>query len=457
MSKGACFNHRRVTASELVDALADGGTDLAIERCIASDEIVIKGLEFGRLTITTTKFQQGLTFINCEFLDRVSLKNISSKRSISFIDCLFRGDVAGYHVTARDSLAVVKCRGDGVVHIDGARARVLDVQDLECNSLRVSSEAAVSALRSVKIDRAHCTDDVLLLGITDAADINIRALTTSNLSIERLTLPRGQLALLASHITTITFEDNDFTGATMECRDTTASRFYLLRSRTEDMQLVTERMIVTAQMCLLKCSYAGASIDVSGIHATNIELDPELTAFLDSRNTPTPLLHPQLPKTAHLETLKLLKDQFAASHLFQQEDMVFFRLKSLESTIAIANAGIANRAWLWLTRLIEQHVLGWGVRIRNPIIATLVLIEIFALGYFFKFGLYDPNESVGYLHHTTHGLAAANLLSLLAFFGQYGDVQTSVTSSALPLVAELACGILMTTVIVGIIIRKLTR
>jgi hypothetical protein len=77
--------------------------------------------------------------------------------------------------------------------------------------------------------------------------------------------------------------------------------------------------------------------------------------------------------------------------------------------------------------------------------------------YYIVLDLYEADKSVQYLGQAASGFYGATTFSLLAFFGQHADAEISGNVPIALALGEFIMGVTMTTIIVGILIRKLVR
>lgn len=185
--------------------------------------------------------------------------------------------------------------------------------------------------------------------------------------------------------------------------------------------------------------YKDSSLNFHRLSASRFIFLPISGIYRDEYHFPLSLIprqfnlkeHPDSDKTA--EIYCSLKNWFSDSGQLDAEDDSYFFMRQKQP----------HRI---LTRLLFGYVFGWGVRLRNIAVSSVILILTFAIA----FKVFSPSMS----------LVTAFVLSVQgftgSFFGKWPDYEPSGLIAGIT-VLESIFGIVFITVFIGAYIRKLLR
>lgn len=444
----------------LIDKISEAyPLNVRLTKIVAPDPVVIKGQTFASFEVAASNFKDALTFIDCKFTGNVVLREVKAGGPVSFISCEFGGDFTMFGTAVSASICLIRNRITGRLSLDGTSTLKLDVQSVSAAELSVVAHEVASCIDCLSFDNLSVSGAVRIDSIAGLEHLELNGCGASVLLIRHAGLQaNAALYILSSRVGEIILDDIKMDGTDVRISSTLGENLYLRNCILERSNLVFEHVLANGLFAIKQCSYLDSIIDISKVTCPNLDVDESLLGFLESgAQKGSALFAPSLSDESRLQTLKILKDKFAREHRYDFEDNVFYLLKNFEARLIIRSRPWWKRPALYAAYFFNRCVVGWGVRLRNPLASAVLIIGLCALIYYIVLDLYAAGKSVQYLGQTASGFYGAATFSLLAFFGQHADAEISGNVPVALALGEFIIGVAMTTIIVGILIRKLVR
>lgn len=137
--------------------------------------------------------------------------------------------------------------------------------------------------------------------------------------------------------------------------------------------------------------------------------------------------------------------QYESDHRFEESDLCLVYLRHIGCAIKrMESKHIASKIYYAFKGVIFEKVFGWGVRITNVLVSSLVLIMLFSLIY-----LFDTSLSWDFVQCLK--------TSVVNFFNINITMPPTTTEIADICLVEEIIGIVMITITTGVIVRKIIR
>lgn len=433
--------------------------DMCMTKVIASDSVVIKGKAFSAVDIVDCNFKDVLTFIDCKFSGNVTLREIKASGSVSFINCEFGGDFTVFGSQVEAPICLIKSRISGCLSVDGTSTPKLDFQTVSADEISIAAHEVASNISCLSLDKVTTSEALRVERIAEIECLELSEFSSNLVFIRHIGVKTNASARIRnSRITEVIWDDIRLDSNEVEIDSLLCENLYFKNCAIEQSKIVFEQVLANGLFAIKQCTYSDSTIDISSITSPNLELDESLLTFVASKTKiSSPIFEPSLSDDQRLKTLKLLKDKFAREHRYDFEDNVFYLLKNFETRLKMSGSPWWKRPALLAIYFFNRCILGWGVRLRNPLMSAIVMIGICALAYYVMLDLNEAEKAIQYLGQSAHGIYGAATLSLLAFFGQHADAVISGNVPIALTLGEFIVGVTMTTIIVGILIRKLVR
>lgn len=444
----------------LIDKICEAHPlDVRMTKIVASDSVLFKGKTFASVEVVASNFKGALTFIDCRFSGNVVLREVKASGPISFINCEFGGDFTMFGTAVAASISLIGNRITGRLSLDGTSTLKLDVQSISAAELSVVAHEVAARIECLSFDNISVSGSVRVDSITGLERLELNECGASILLIRHAGLQANSLICIqSSRIDEMILDDIKMDGIDVRISSTLGENIYLRNCVLERSKLVFEHVLANGLFAIKQCSYLDSTIDISAVTCPNLDIDESLLDFVASRaQKGSAIFAPSLSAESRLRTLKLLKDKFSREHRYDSEDNVFYLLKNFESRHRIRCRPRWKRPALYAAYFFNRCVMGWGVRLRNPLASAILMTGLCAVIYYITLDLHEAGKSVQYLGQTASGFYGATTFSLLAFFGQHADAKISGNVPIALALGEFILGVTMTTIIVGILIRKLVR
>lgn len=433
--------------------------NVRLKKVVASEALLLKGKVFSDIEIASSKFKDALTFMDCRFNGHVSLRKIKADGQVSFINCEFLGDVTLFGSEVSGPISFVGNRVAGRLIVNGSSTPKLDIQSVSAKELSVKAEEVNSRIQNFIFKNISISGATRIDNVAAIQSIDICNSASSTIQLRQLGLEDNAcINVNESRIDEVVFDDLMLNNSRVCFHSTLGENLYVRSCELEQASLAFEQVMIHGMFAIKHCSYHDAEIDISSVTSPNFDLDDGLIDFvLKKEKKRSAIYADSLSVEKRIQTLKILKDKFTQEHRYDLEDAVFYILKNLECSHAIQQAKWWQKPLICISYFLNRFVMGWGVRLRNPLISALSFVGIWSAAYYIIFGLYEADKYVEYLGQRLNGMSGATTYSVLAFFGQQADAKiVSYVPISLAL-GEFVFGIAMTTIIVGILIRKLVR
>ena len=447
-------------SSEVINTICEANPkNVRLKKVVSAESLLLKGKVFSEIEIVSSKFKDALTFMDCRFNGHISLRQIKAGGQVSFINCEFAGDVTLFGSEVSGPISFIGNRVAGRLIVNGSSTPKLDIQSVSAKELSVKAEEVNSCIQNFIFKNISISRGIRIDNVAAIQSIDISDSTSSTIQLRQLGLEDYACIIVnESRIDEVVFDDLRLNKSRVRFISTLGENLYIRSCQLEQGALSFEQVIIHGMFSIKHCCYNNTEIDMSSITSPNLDLDDDLIDFvLKKEKNCSAIYVDSLSIEKRIQTLKLLKDKFTQEHCYDSEDAVFYMLKNLECSHTIQQSKWWQKPLLWIFYFLNRLVMGWGVRLRNPLISALSFVIIWSAAYYITLGLYDADKYVEYLGQRLNGISGATTYSVLAFFGQQTDAKiVSYVPISLAL-SEFIFGIAMTTIIVGILIRKLVR
>lgn len=449
----------RISPSVVEEICGAYPLDMRMTKAIASDSVLITDKAFASIEIVDCNFKDALTFINCKFSGNVTLREIKAAGSVSFINCEFGGDFTMFGTTVAAPICLIKSRISGRLFLDGTSTPKLDFQSVFADEISIVAHEVAANITYLSLDNITTSGALRVERIAEIECFDLSECGSSLLFIRHAGLKsNASVSIKNSRIGEVIWDNIKLDGSEVQIDSLLCENIYLKNCAIAQSKIVFEQVLANGLFAIKQCDYSDSTIDISSVTSSNLELDESLLTFIASRvKISSPIFDSSLPDNSRLQTLKLLKDKFAREHRYDFEDNVFYLLKNFETRLKVHSSPWWKRPALLTTYFFNRCILGWGVRLRNPLLSAILMVGLCAVTYYVMLGLNETEQAVQYLGQSAHGIYGATTLSLLAFFGQHADAEVSGNVPIALALGEFIVGVTMTTIIVGILIRKLVR
>ena len=449
----------RLSSSHIAEMCDAYPLDMRMTKVVASDSVLFKDKIFASVEVIDSNFKEAMTFINCKFSGHVILKEVKAGGSVSFINCEFGGDFTVFGTTVAAPICLIKNRIAGRLSLDGTSTPKLDVQSVSAEEFSVAAHEVAASIERLSFDNISVSGAMRVDSVAGIEYFDLSECAASLLFIRHAGLETSALLCIQdSRIGEIILDDIKMDSAEVRIDSTLGEKIYLRNCVLERSKVVFEQVLANELFAIKQCSYLESTIDISSVTSPNLKIDQILLDFVASRTQKeSAIFSPSLPDENRLQTLKLLKDKFAREHRYDLEDEVFYLLKNFDARLKIRDRSWWKKPVFFAAYFFNRCVFGWGVRLRNPLVSAIMMIGLCALIYYIILDLHDVGRAIQYLGQRVSGIYGATTLSLLAFFGQHADVKISGNMPIFVALGEFILGVTFTTVIVGILIRKLVR
>ena len=433
--------------------------NVRLHKMISSEVLRLEDGEFADIEINSANFKDTLTFKKCHFNGNVVLRNLKVCAQVSFINCDFSGDVTLFAPEVSGPISFTDNKIAGRLIVNGGSTPKLDIQSVSAKEISVKAPEVASRIQEFAFENITISGAIRIKNVVDIRSIDTSNSTTSTLQLRQLRLEENAgIKINESHIDEVVFDDLNLHKISLCFHSTLGENLYIRSCSLEQSKLVFEQVMLNGMFAIKQCSYLDSEIDISSITCPKLDFDDDLINFVMKREqNQSAIFVDSLSNEKRIQTLKLLKDKFTQEHRYDLEDAVFYILKNFESSHAIQQAKWWPKTFLYIAYFLNRFVMGWGVRLRNPLISTLTFVGFYSAAYYIILGLYEADKYVEYLGQRLTGISGASIYSVLAFFGQQADAKISGYIPFGLVLGEFVLGIAMTTIIVGILIRKLVR
>ncbi|MDQ6990844.1 MAG: hypothetical protein Q9M11_03840 [Mariprofundaceae bacterium] len=450
----------RINCSVLDEISKYSEQDVCIEKSISEEDIIVKGQTIGLLDIKNTNFKFNISFINCMFTGDVSLVTLKCNGNLAFVNCEMRCDFTAYDISAENtSLQIIKCKINGDLFLENVKCKHIELSTITADKITITSgessciieKISISSLVVASLIKITNIDDLIILNADDVfspAMLLQHVKTTANASISFNACRIDDLNIDLSKIdmnSRVTYE---------KC---TCINLGLTNNTYKSSKVVVGNSLMTGTLTITGVEERDTYFDISTSNPININIDNYLTDFISDSNAKTPLFNEDRDIPQRVRTLKMLKTAFANDHQYLMEDSCFYKLKTAEARLNTRKKHHVFKILSYLSYLLGRYMFGWGVKITNPIITLFLSMQLSTIFNYLTLALDKSINTVEYLGQKLTGIYASEVLTILTFFGQQADVKLSSGIPIYILISEFLFGLIMTTLIVGILIRKLVR
>ena len=434
--------------------------DVFIEKSISEENIIVKGQIIGLLDIKNTHFKFNISFINCIFIGDISLVTLKCKGSIAFVNCEMRSDFTAYDISAENtSLQIIKCKINGDLFLENVKCQHIELSTISADKITITSGESSCIIEKISISSLIVGSLIRITNIDNLITLNTDDVFAPAMLLQHVkTAAHASISFNSCRIDDLNI---DLSKIDMNSRVTyekcTCINLGLTNNTYESSKVVIANSLMTGTLTITGVEERDTYVDISTSNPVNINIDNYLTDFISDSNSKTPLLNQDRNLLQKIGTLKILKTAFSNDHQYSMEDSCFYKLKTAEARLNTRKKHHIFKTPSYFSYLFGRYVFGWGVKITNPIITLFFSMQLSMLFNYVTLELDKSINTVEYLGQKLTGVYASEVLTLLTFFGQQADAKLSGNIPIYMLISEFLFGLIMTTLIVGILIRKLVR
>lgn len=450
---------KRISSKILSEITSGEHRDIVLSKVIGQDTVIFKDITFDRLSISGSTFKSNLSFINCYFRGDLDLNTIKILGQLSFINCRFKNDLNISRLTAVDGLKITLTSILQRFNIRGINAGLIDIDEMTSKYMRILASDGSPSIKKMSITRTEVLSSLKVEGISISEDVLIDALEGALLSMSNVRIERGVSVQINNsgvgnvNIDTSVFEKN----SELLVSKSIIKNFTFKQIRMKHSFMQLHRTLVSEILSIFDINYIDSDMDISTSESSTVSISGRLTSFVKSKDNNSLLFKETHSPEQRIGTLKILKSSFAKNHDYESEDKCFYLLKTEEAKTKIKASKHIYKVRDYLSYLGSRFILGWGVKISNPILSYVIFIAISSVYFYFKLNLYVYDNTVVYIGEQMHGFYASTILAILSVFSQQGEVSLTGVVPSHAFMIEFVAGIIMTTIIAGILIRKLVR
>ena len=189
--------------------------------------------------------------------------------------------------------------------------------------------------------------------------------------------------------------------------------------------------------------------------------DPDFWLFIKKRRLIGPLFHRREREGKEMETkaqlwsrisqsLLVFIHSFEDDHRYSEADIVFYLMRFARINEQLNDGNIRNNITTLLQGFVYGIIGGWGVRLINPILSSLVIIVGYALIYFLDKLHAAHNAIVGQVLYSSLNLSIGRFFNI-------GESLYNIQYFRFVDGQEGVIGIIFITLIIGMFIRKMVR
>jgi len=422
------------------------------------EEVIFKDVDFEQVRLLKINFRNGLTFIRCQFLGKLHLSNITSDKGISFIDCTFNDDVQIYGVTSKNLFQVINSKIDGLLTIDSIITKKLDLTSGSASNIKISSSNRTSEINSLLINNFNSIS-IEILDIGQLEDLKLSKSRFSECRLKKINgISNSQISIIEVRISELTLEKLSFASlSTIQISRSIFNNLIINDNQFKSISFLMPSNLISEHFIVANINHEDLQLDFSTSTISKIEIDSSLYAFIHNITDYTPLLSPD-NRIQRSQTFKILMSMFRESGRFDLQDKCFYKLKTEETLHKISLSNFPNKYFLTLLYLMNRYMLGWGVQIKNVFLTSALFLLCFSFAYYYSLNLYNSLHNITYMDKNISGFSAALITSAWSFFGMQSDIKFPADLAPIYLlIPEFIAGILLITIIVAMLIRKLIR
>ncbi len=445
----------------------ESGSVSEIRKGLSSEDLEFRNMQLTDLTISGCKFKKSLLFRNCDFQGNLKLIDCIFDQSITFIDCSLSGDLKLFNASINVSLSLEGLKVGRDFELISSDCEKISLNKFESRQLILKSSDKPCSIKVIEMKNSIINRKLQIASVSNISKLFINDITAVNLEVSLNSFKNSDIEIKNCRINDFSVRASEFKGANLVCSRITAINWMLNENNFEGVSFYTKDITINGFFSLINnSSYDEASINISGISSDTYNLDPVLLTFIRFKSKDSAIFSQKMSSDARIETLRLLKTKYSNEHLYDEEDNVFFRYKSLERQEFYKSLNWFYKPYFFISYLLGRNVFGWGVSIKQPVVWSILSIIIFAVFYYYNYSFsiscsnlcISECVSIEYLTQSLYGFPAAFTLSLLSFFGQQADVTLNNTSpTGIYHVIQFILGLIFSTLIVGMLIRKLVR
>jgi len=445
------------TVSQITDSPK---SDIYIEHSVSSDVLVIKGADISHLEIKQSKFKYALSFIECEIHGSISLLTNTFLGGLTFTKCHISGDFNVYHAKFDDkTLHIIHSEITGTVQFDGVDAQCIEFDAVTAKKIEIISTDSKSTITKILVYSSNIDISAKLFNIDHIQAIEFKDTSVPSLTLKNLNNDGDANWLITdSKIDDFYLENNQlFCNSSLDIEKCTFTNLGLNNCKYTDCEVKISNSLINGVLSLTGVEQSNTHFDFSTSYPVNLKLDQSLTEFIATGEKESPLLAISGNRQQRIGTLKILKSMFANDNDYVSEDRSFYILNNVEAKDRLSNMRVLMKIPNYLYYLVGRYIFGWGVKIKNPIISIAIFIVGGSVYNYFSLNLNNPNNAIEYVGQRIGGFYAALVLNILSFFGQQADATLPSGIPPYVFMSEFILGMIMVTLVVGILIRKLVR
>ncbi|MEY2333203.1 hypothetical protein [Acidithiobacillus ferrianus] len=449
-----------VITDEKIKAIQSSAScDLFIHDAVCRGPLVLENYHLRSIRLHNVKTNDYLLIKNCQIETRVTCSSIKPQTTISFLDSDIGGDLIFHDILSGQSLELHTITVGGSLTLDQAIFSCITIHKCRMREFSLLPVERQNKIGSIRLASSEIQSDTTFSGLDNVHELKIENSFLHGLKIVKSTLQDAVVCIEETRLGTLRLSGVILQGTTkLRMASTDIEMLFMELAASEQATVDCVTSIVSKSASFQVSMRDDSRIDISSSDFAQLRLHHDLArSSLDYPNSP--LFHPE-DSIQCIATIKLIKEMYFKEHDYWTEDRFFYLLKTVEQKALVdefLQSGNIKHLFLWLLYIMFRFIFGWGVDLFNPLAAMAVLMICFS-------GLYEWAAYVSHhpmlLHimHTQYsGFFAALILSIAALLNL--DPLEATLGSLGPLLyfSEFFFGLLMVTLIIGIIIRKLVR
>ena len=451
---------REILTSDSFSSKFSGESILA-EQCISERDFKIHEQEILAIKLVHCRLKGTLHFMSCTIEKDLSIERCILQENVTINDCQINGDLTIFNSSTKSCINISSSEISGKIRIESSSCRELIIFNSSFNGLEFYGSEAPASIKKIVMNKARSDGCLIIRFASDLDSMDISNSEIMELSLEKLNINQTfDFKIKSSKINYVNFKNitsNDRHDLNISMEDNTSNEIIFFNSNLEKSMVVVKNCTVKQLLKFKQCQYDECTINFSESDICFFDIDEIAFEFLNSSNNYSPIYNPTINMNSKLDMLKKIKENLADNHLHNMEDNAYYLLKNTEMKIRISRLPFYKKAYFYIFLFFCRYMFGWGVKFRPPALFSVISICAYSAICYIHYGLYNQQDYLVYLDSKLVGAKAAAILALATFLGQVGDIESTFALSIYHHMAFFAFGVVMVTLMTGIIIRKLVR
>jgi len=448
----------RLTTQTLSEKI-DGG-DLQVDNCLAKVSLDLSQQSIGGLSLSSCRMKDNVSFMGCAFERGLKLTECVVEGNLNISGCNIQGDIFLFNTTVNGAVHISSSNINGRLFIDSSICKKLVILNSKVKGINIIGSEKPAVISEINIARSTVSEPFVIRGASALGRLKLSKSDLTDFIFEGSSVAdEFSLNVNDCRLDDLSYRSISIavTSASINIDGSTIESISFFNSNLDKYEIAVRDSTISRLMKFKKCKYTKSKIDFSESEIIGASFDDCVTDFIENNNVYSPIYNSQISTSAKVNMLKIIKDTLRKDHQNSKEDSAYFILKNTEIKQKIQESKFYEKIPLWSSILLFRFILGWGVKLVPPLITSFIAIILYAVFCFVGYELQNSLNTITLLESKMSGVSASIMLSLVTFFGQVGDVSSSFSLSPYYHFSFSIFGVLMITLITGIIIRKLVR